>query len=116
AQLAEDAMLRAIDAMDLNAHPSEELLHQTIMASTRITAARKRHRYGGDDVAILPVELRNVAQLPAPLRHSFILRMLLALSRCSTACLLDSRVSTVERNTRLAAQMLARWSTAKAHG
>jgi hypothetical protein len=109
AQSAEQAVVRGLDATDMNA-TNEELLRATVIASTEIMHSAKQHDGVAHGVPLLPVELQNVLQLPASVRQCFVLRLLLAMPEDFSARLVDLDVGALNQNIALAAQALARVS------
>jgi len=65
---------------------------------------------------LLPIELRNVLQLPAELRRYFVLRMLMAMTRESCAALLKVDPARVDEATCEAVIELARIANIEAAG
>jgi DNA-directed RNA polymerase specialized sigma24 family protein len=116
ARLAEGAVVRAIESMDVDAATSEELLRLTVIASMKIMPSTEQPESRASGEPLLPVELQNVLKLPNRLRQSFVLRVLLAMPRDFSAQLLDINVSTLDRSTGLAAQTLAQWSLRRRRG
>lgn len=108
AQSAEQAVVRGLDATDMNA-TNEELLRATVIASTEIMHSANQHEVVAR-VPLLPIELQNVLQLPASVRQCFVLRLLLALPEDFSARLVDLDVGALDRNIALAAQALAQVS------
>ena len=104
--LAEEAVIRAIESINLDAVTSDELFERTIVAATELTFSSDGSGFRSDEAEILPLELQNVALLPGKLRHLFVLRVLLSMSRDSSARLLDLEASAVDPTAGLAAQML----------
>jgi hypothetical protein len=104
AQSAEQAVVRGLDATDMNA-TNEELVRATVIASTEIM--HYQHEVVGRSVPLLPRELQNVLQLPTSVRQSFVLRLLLAMPEDFSARLVDLDVGALDRNIALAAQALA---------
>ena len=110
ARRAEEAVTRAIESLDLNAMTSHGLSEATIKAATEKETSFEDAGVTAEDLGLLPPELQDVAKLPTTLRQPFVLRILLAMSRDSTARFLDLEASAVDPTVTLAAQMLARWS------
>ena len=75
---AERTALQAINSLDPQQVTAETLLRRTIELSIQSVACRQ-----GSDLEEqwpgLPVELKNVLEMKAPLRHCFVLRVLLGL-------------------------------------
>jgi hypothetical protein len=105
ARPAEEAVVRAIESIDIDAATSEELLRLTVIASMRIMPSAELPEISARE-PLLPVDLQNVLRLPNRLRQSFVLRVLLAMPRDFSAQLLDIDVSALDRSTALAAQTL----------
>src|ERR1700747_934501 len=74
AESAEQAVVRGLDAMDMNA-TNEELVRAAVITSTEIMHSAKEHEVVGRSVPVLPRELQNVLQLPTSVRQSFVLRL-----------------------------------------
>jgi hypothetical protein len=106
AESAEQAVVRGLDATDMNA-TNEELVRAAVIASTKIMHSAKRHEVVSRSVPVLPRELQNVLQLPTSVRQSFVLRLLLAMPEDFSARLVDLDVGALDRNIALAAQALA---------
>jgi DNA-directed RNA polymerase specialized sigma24 family protein len=111
-QSAEQAVVRGLDATDRNA-TNEELLRATVVASTEIMHSAKQHEVVARAVALLPIELQNVLQLPTSVRQCFVLRLLLGVPEDFSARLVDLDVGELDRNIALAAQALAQVSGRK---
>jgi DNA-directed RNA polymerase specialized sigma24 family protein len=101
--------LQGIRSLDIDEAPPEEILQATVAA-----AIDSRYRYLGEPpeevdqaASLLPRELQNVLYLPRRLRHCFVLRLLMAMSRECCARLLGLDVNEVDRNVSLAAEELA---------
>src|ERR1700680_4612829 len=81
ARPAEEAVVRAIESIDIDAATSEELLRLTVIASMRIMPSAELPEISASGEPLLPVDLQNVLRLPNRLRQSFVLRVLLAMPR-----------------------------------
>jgi hypothetical protein len=109
AQSAEQAVVRGLNATDMNA-TNEELLRATVIASTEIMHPAKQLEAVARSVPLLPIELQNVLRLPASVRQCFVLRLLLAMPEDFSARLVDLDAGAMGRNIALAAQSLAQLS------
>jgi hypothetical protein len=87
---AESATLQAVSSLEAENVTAKALLHRTIEISLRDPGNRKA---ASDEPEVdwpdLPVELRNVLQMRASLRHCFVLRVLLGLPKEVCARLLQ---------------------------
>ena len=104
---AEEAVTRAIESSHLEGVTNDELFERTVIAATEMGASLEYPGFALDETELLPNELQEVAHLPAGLRQPFVLRVLLSMSRDSSARLLALDASAVDRTAGLAAQMLA---------
>ena len=108
AVLAESAVFEAINSMDHQQLNAETLLQQTIELSIQSVACC----CDGNDLEVewpgLPVELRNVLEMKAALRHCFVLRVLLGLPEETCAVLLTLTRSEVAAHTCAAMNWLAK--------
>ncbi len=107
-----EVVTRAIESVDPNVFTSDTLLEGTIRAATECAPSSENTGFAPDEAAFLPLELHEVAQLPAIVREPFVLRVLLSMSRDSSARLLGLEADAVDRMTGLAAQILAQSSSA----
>ncbi len=107
-RMAEEAVLGAIDSVDVSLTSSDELLQRLVEES--IQPGRSSDSVQGlleDCPEYLPVELRDVLALEDDLRQSFVLRVLLALPRERCGRLLNLRIGEIAARTGLAAARLA---------
>lgn len=106
---AEMAMLEGIRSLDIDATLEEELLLSIVSAALgpRQWSGRRPPEEMAYASSLLPVELQRVLRLPIDLRHCFVLRLLLAIPREFCARVLGLDVGAIDRDTSLAAQVLA---------
>jgi hypothetical protein len=88
-QRAEAALLEAIETTNLREITAGTLLEGTVSASLAGQIAGHQIDLGDPAISSLPVELRNVLNLPADCRQCFVLRVLLGLRREVTARILQ---------------------------
>jgi hypothetical protein len=103
--LAERAVLEAIDAWKPDSESGEVLLRHGVTSAVRNVRRLNRTR---DDVthSCLPAELQAVLDLRPALRQPFVLRFLVGFSRDECAGLLGFSADRVERAARAAAKIL----------
>jgi hypothetical protein len=77
AQRAEAALLEAIETTNLREMSAGTLLEGTVSASLAGQIAGHQIDLGDPAISSLPIELRNVLNLPADCRRCFVLRVLL---------------------------------------
>ena len=106
-RIAEEVVTRAIESVDPNVFTSDTLLEGIIRAATECAPSSENAGFAPDEAEFLPLELHEVAQLPAIVRQPFVLRVLLSMSRDSSARLLGLEADAVDGMTGLAAQILA---------
>jgi hypothetical protein len=98
---AEAVVLEAIDASDPEDTSADNFLREAIRIALASEAAGPAAQPG------LPPELIRVQNLPATLRHCFVLRVLAGLSQAESAQLLNLSVAMVNERTCEAARRLA---------
>lgn len=102
---AEDAVLRAIQALDPEQMSDEALLGGAILAA--VAPCREGPAGHQPEPGSLPPELMRVLHLPTDLRHCFVLRILAALSEEDCARILNLSIPVVDRRTCQAVRRLA---------
>ena len=105
---AEEAVAHVIESTNLDAVTNDELFERTVTAATGMGSSSEYSGFVLDEMELLPYELQEVAHLPEGLRQPFVLRVLLSMSRDSSARLLDLDAGAVDQTAGLAAQVLAR--------
>jgi hypothetical protein len=107
---AEKAVLRAMDAIEINRQASRALTEQTVAAALPLSAERptdnKQEMQAA--LAILHPALHPVLEMSKRLRHCWVLRFALRMSRVACARLLNLREDEVDEATGAAACELAR--------
>jgi hypothetical protein len=109
-RIAEEVVTRTIDSVDPNTFTSNTLLEGAIRGATECAPSSENAGFAPDEAEFLPPELHEVAQLPAFVRQPFVLRILLSMSRDSSARLLGLEADAVDGMIGLAAQILAQSS------
>ena len=107
-QQAENAVTEALASWDPHGDNEGALLDRILEAAVRAPCDRSLSTFREPDstAALLPAELRAVLRLPSQLRRCFVLRILVALSRQSSAELLHLRSDQVDQYTAAALQCL----------
>ena len=100
---AEAAVLKAIDWFDPNLETEEGLFRHALRAAVGIPPEWEL----GSAVRALPAELQAVLNLPRELRHCFVLRVLIGMSRQACGELLGLNVQKVDESTFTAVRRLA---------
>ena len=97
---AEDAMLEAIASWSAD-RSENELFEQTIRAALRPKDEQAPHMgvATDSDYVRLPAELQAVLRLTSPLRHCFVLRTLVGMSRQACSRLLELTMPCVDQHT-----------------
>ena len=111
-RITEEVVTQAIESVDPNVFTSDTLLEGTIRAATEGAPSSENAGFAPDEAEFLSLELHEVAQLPAIVRQPLVLRVLLSMSRDSSARLLGLEADAVDGMTGLAAQILAQSSSA----
>jgi hypothetical protein len=106
--LAESAILEAIDAWDPDIEGDEELFRHGVAAALQKRETRDTSGLSKDNVthSYLPAELRTVLELIPALRRSYVLRFLAGFSPKDCAELLGCSPEHVDRAARVAARLL----------
>src|SRR5258708_35223051 len=106
-QRAEAAVLETIEATRLKEMSAGTLLEGTVSASLAGQIAGHKIDLGDPAISSLPVELRNVLNLPSDCRQCFVLRVLLGLRREVTARILHIEACQIDELSSIAARTLA---------
>ncbi len=105
-QRAEAAVLETIEATSLREMSAGTLLEGTVSASLAGQIAGHQIDLGDPAISSLPVELRNVLNLPAECRRCFVLRVLLGLPHEVTARMLQTGTSQIDELLSIATRTL----------
>jgi hypothetical protein len=106
-QRAEAAVLETIEATSLKEMSAGTLLEGTVSASLAGQIAGHQIDLGDSAISSLPIELRNVLNLPADCHQCFVLRVLLGLRREVTARILHIETCQIDELSSIAARTLA---------
>jgi DNA-directed RNA polymerase specialized sigma24 family protein len=102
---AEDAVVEAMESWDPDDDSDEVLFHQVLRSALQADIEGVSSSSNDLD-SMLPAKLKAVLRLPPQLRHCYVLRMLVGLSRQACARLLHLHSPEVDHYTREALQRL----------